>query len=123
MTPQEAIHSLDNSLNRNGQDVRLQRLAANVSVAEVTIRAFVRGYAPEELVGGIAQNDSKMIFSPTPIISANWPSPAMTAANLDARVPIKGDRAFIAGKARNIEAAVGIYMDNVLVRLEAQVKG
>jgi hypothetical protein len=123
MTPQEAIRSLDDSLRRKGQDVRLQRLAANVSVAEVTVRAFVRGYAPEELVGGIAQNDSKMIFSPTQIQSASWPSPAVTAANLDARVPIKGDRVFIAGKARNIEAAVGIYMDNVLVRLEAQVKG
>jgi hypothetical protein len=81
----------------------------------------VRGYAPQELVGGIAQTDAHVIMSPTQIIAAGWTSGR--PANEDQRVPLKGNRAFIAGKARNVEAAVGIYVAGELVRIEMRVLG
>ena len=41
----------------------------------------------------------------------------------DNRVPIKGNRAVIAGKTRNVEAAVGICVGGDLARIEMRVLG
>lgn len=120
LSPAEAIADLDEHLASEGQNVILQRVTGGTTVAQaVTLRAFVRGYQPDELVNGITQQDAKLIFSPTGLASFN----AGAAAGLDIRVPIKGNRVVINGRTRAIEAGVGIYVAGTLVRVEAAVKG
>lgn len=125
MTPAEVIADLDASLDEDGEDIRLVRLTQGPNGTqipfEVICRAFVRGYDPDELSGAITQQDSKVILSPTQIIAAQWTSGR--PANEDGRVPMKGNRVFIQGRARNVEAAVGKYLPTDLVRLELQVRG
>lgn len=125
MTPAEAIADLDKALVEDGEDIRLQRLTLGPNGLqipfEVVCRAFVRGYQPQELVGGITQQDRKVILSPTQIIAAQWTSgrPAFD----DQRVPMKGNRVFVAGRPCNVEAAAGLYVAGELVRIEMQVRG
>ncbi len=122
----EAIRDLDEALAEAGQEIRLQRLTGSQNIPfEVKCQAVVRGYAPEELVNGITQQDSMVILSPTEIDRKGWPGPQISIdpSNVDRRVPKKNDRVFINGKPRNVEAAVGIYITDVLVRIEMQVLG
>jgi len=143
VTPKQAIADLDASLKDDGEPIRLQRLTPaqnndlgagggdvlgagsgdviGAGMFEVTCQAHVRRYQPHELVGGITQQDSKLILSPTEIIAAGWTSgrPAYD----DQRVPMKGNRVFIGGRPCNVEAAAGIRMAGELVRIEAMVRG
>lgn len=126
MTPEQLRADLDAALSDAGEVVELQRLVgAQLVPIKVTCRAFVRGYEPEEIVGGINQNDKRVIMSPTEIIAEGWPGPnsSATPTERDRRVPIKGDRAVIKGKNYNVESAVGIYVRDELVRIELQVRG
>lgn len=119
-----ALAALDRGLARVGQDIILQRMNGAAVASQVTCRAVVRGYAPDELVGGITQQDSFVILSPTQIIAANWKAFAVSGeTTLDQRIPIKGNKAVINGKTRNIEAAGGLYVDGELVRIEMRVLG
>lgn len=122
----DAIAALDEALADVGQDIRLQRLTGSQAIPfEVKCRAIVRGYAPDELINGITQQDSFVILGPTEIDRKGWPGPQSSAdpSNVDRRIPRKLDRVFINGKPRNVEAAVGIYVDDTLVRIEMRVLG
>lgn len=126
MTPQQLRADLDAALADAGEVIELQRLTGSQLITTtVTCRAFVRGYEPEEVVGGINQNDKRVIMSPTEIIADGWPGPnsSATPTERDRRVPIKGDRAVIKGRNYNVEAAGGIYVRDDLVRIEMQVRG
>ena len=111
MQPRNAIAALDRSIARNGQTVTLRRGTATAPTAQATVKAHVRGYDPEELVGGITQKDSKVILSPTGL--KNWPGGMLK----------EGDWAQIDGHWRSIMAAVPVKMADILVRIELQVKG
>lgn len=120
LTPAAAIADLDAQLATDGHDIVVQRVTGGTTVAQaVTMRAFVRGYQPQELVNGITQQDAKVILSPTGLATFN----SGAAAGLDVKVPIKGNKMVINGKTRSVEAAVGIYMAGTLVRVEARVLG
>lgn len=125
MTPAEqAIADLDAALAQHGERIEVWRLGGRQQVpVKVSARAFVRGYSPTELVGGITQQDARVIMSPTEITRTGWPGPATMPEPGDRRVPRKGDKAVIVGRLRNIEAATGIYMDDKLVRIEMRVLG
>jgi hypothetical protein len=121
MTPQDMIDALDAGLADTGEQVRLLRMARSPQtgiVAEVTIHTMIRGYSPIEVAAGsgISQQDQKMIFSPTPIRAAGWPGTANP-------IPREGDRVVSTRGVLTIQAAAGIYVKNVLVRIEAQVRG
>lgn len=103
----EAIAELDDALALAGQDIGLQVVTAGVAGTAADCRALVRGYKPSELVGGIVQNDSKVILSPTGL----------------ATIPVRGMKAVIGGVPRHIEAAEQIKMDDTLVRIVMWVKG
>ena len=121
-----AIAELDQALADVGQDIELHRLVGTQLIPiKVRCRAIVRRYRADELVGGITQNDDRVILSPTEIIRAGWPGPnsSATPTERDRRVPRKGDKAVIAGVPRNIEVAMPVYVDNELVRIELQVLG
>lgn len=119
MTPACAIEQLERHLANHGQDVRLR--PGSTAAGEITARAFVRGFKPEELIGGLTQQHSKVVMSPVEIIATGWSSGA--AAPLDSRVPRSGNYVVIAGKPRQIVAGTGIYMAGVLVRIELSVLG
>lgn len=128
MTPAEQdIADLDASLATDGEEIELQRLTQLIAV-KVICRAFVRGYAETELVGGISQTDSRVVISPSEIIASGWPGPQRAFpvppdVNQDHRVPRKGDKAVIMGKTRNIEMAHPKYIDGQLVRIDMRVAG
>lgn len=111
MTPQQAIAKLDRAIASNGQTVTIRRGTATAPTAQVTVKAHVRGYKSDELVGGISQTDSFVILSPTGFEA--WPG----------GWPKKDDWAIIDGRPRTILAAGPIKMNDVLVRIELQVKG
>lgn len=124
------IYELDAALALDGEDIILRRIRgtslATMSWTDVTCRAFVRGYRAEELVSGFTLQDSHVILSPTEINTANWPGDAASSPpTIDERIPRKnrGDVAFIANKKRSVEAGVGIYIGDTLIRIELRVLG
>jgi hypothetical protein len=129
MTPAEATAMLRRQLAAHGQDVTLQRVTQGPSGVpvkyKVDCRAFVRGYQPAELVGGILQGDSKVIMSAAELEAQGWPGPnsSTTPTNQDRRIPRKGDDIIIMGKSRNIEVATPVYLNGELVRIELAARG
>lgn len=119
---------LDQFLAADGQDVILRRLTGttNQVAVDCPCRAFVRGYQPKELAGGIIQGDTHVILSATDIIRAQWPGgEAVTnpPAATDPRVPRKGDRVIIEGKARTVEYASPTSVNGILHRIDLTVRG
>lgn len=123
------IADLDRALAQDGEDIILRRVVGTTNQAfnDVTCRAFVRGYAANELVGGITQQDSKVILSPTQINRVQWPGGQPPSVTDDPRIPSKtrGDKCKIVnvGKWRNVETGAGIYISDTLVRIEMRVLG
>ena len=113
MTPAQAIAALDRQLARHGQAVRVRRGPKEAPVAVAAMLGFVRGYRAEDVVGqsGVSQEDSKVILSPSDL--STWPQP----------YPQKGDWCEVDGRFRAIEAADHMKLNNVVVRIELQVKG
>lgn len=108
MTPAQAIAMLDRQLASHGQDVTLQLVNDGAVSSSETQRGFVRGFRPDELVGGITQNDSKIVLSPTGLGS----------------VPKKNSRVVVSGGTpRNVQAVHEIRVADTLVRIELQVRG
>jgi hypothetical protein len=103
-TPAEAIAELDAALVKTGQTVTMRRGVAPVIVT-ATVKAFVRGYKPEELVGTITQRSRKVILSAT------------------FRTPLEQQQVSIDGQPFTIKAVDPIKMADVLVRIELQVEG
>ena len=124
---EQAIADLDASArSRRRMDRTLARDRNAKIPFKVRCRAFVRGYAAQELVGGISPDGfESVILSPTEIIRSGWPGPnsSATSTNQDRRVPRKGDAVVIAGRKRAVEAAGGIYLGGELVRIEMRVLG
>jgi hypothetical protein len=119
------IDALDRALKRSGQPVVL-RLVVGTSpqvFTDVTCPAIVRGYTPQQLIGGITQQDSLVILSPTQINAADWPGLAQGAGQ-DVRIPSRnrGDLVMINGAKRAVQAGTGIFIGTTLVRIEIQVR-
>lgn len=137
MTPDAAISMLNGQLAKHGEDIELIRTTGltgpQAAAYGVICRAFVRGFSDQEYAAGIHFSESKVIIGPTEIEASGWPGPETareTASGVpisstagDTRVPRKNDKAVIAGKQRNVEAAVGLYFAGVLVRIEMRVAG
>lgn len=130
MSAEYEIAELDAALAADGEDIVLRRVkGANLATqqnVDVICRAFVRGFAPNELVGAITQQDSRVVLSPTQIDAAGWPADEADSTSLiDARVPRKnrGDKCVIQGRPCSVEAAKGILIDGTLVRIDMTVRG
>ena len=113
MTPARAIQKLDRKLAQVGQTITLRRMVANASPVEKGCKAFVRGYKPDELVGGIQQGDSLVILSPTGLAG----SPFATD------LPRKLDRILAAGRLRTIEMSDPVLLGDQVVRINLLVRG
>jgi hypothetical protein len=112
MTPEAAIAALDRHIARDGQTVMLRKGAAADASGDKALQAFVRGYQPEELAGGIQQGDTTAVFSPS----------ALTASGFDG-VPKRLDRMLIAGKMQVIQVCNPVRMRDVVVRYETWLRG
>ena len=71
---------LDNvfaAVDRVGETVTVRRLTGtNPQVAtDCTTKAVVRGYSPDELVGGIQLGDKRVILSEKDLKASSWPVP------------------------------------------------
>ena len=110
-SPQGAIRQLDLDLAKAGQTINLRQGPKHAPTATATVRASVRGLTPDELVGDITQNDSKVILSATAL--QGWTIPKLE----------QGDAAEINGNWRRIEVADPIIMNDVIVRWRLVVKG
>lgn len=123
MTPE--IAALDRAVARTGETIILRRTTGTnpQTWIDVELMAVVRGYKPVELVGGLAQTDAFVALSPTDINRAQWPGGQSPSATGDARVPRKGDRVVMQGRARNVETVAPIYVRGELVRVEMRVIG
>lgn len=123
------VAALDGALADAGEDIILRRTVGTGAAAanvDVTVRASVRAFAPDELVGAILQSDSMAIISPTQIIAAQWPGGQPTSAAIhraDPRVPKVGDKAIIQGRIRNVTFVEPILVAGELVRIELTVAG
>lgn len=119
--------ALERALARKGETIILRRLTlaplAVQSAIDVTCRAFVSGYRPEELIGGITQADSLVIISPKEIIASQWPGGQPPTSASTANLPRRNDKAVIQGRERNVEAVGPFYVDGELVRIEMRVTG
>lgn len=124
-----AIEDLDADLAAAGEDIVIRRLVgtgSNPINVDVRVRAVVRAFRPEELVGTISQTDSMVILSPTEITEAQWPGgqPIGSApATVDPRIPKIGDKAIIQGKPRKISFVKPFIEGGELVRIELTVAG
>jgi hypothetical protein len=131
MSAPEEIAELDRALLLDGQDIVLRHVTGTTSATQVyidvTCRAFVRGFAPEELVSGITQQDSRVVMSATQINAAEWPDALSVLAfdDPDPRIPTKnrGDLCYIDGRKHSIESARGVTIDATLVRIDMVVRG
>ena len=108
MTPAQAVAMLDQQLAEHGETIALRHMASGAAAASEDVRAFVRGYKPDEVVGAIAQGDGKITVSPTGLVSP----------------PKFNDKAVIGGsKVRNIQAVEEVRLAGVVVRYNLQVRG
>jgi hypothetical protein len=112
MTPARAIAMLDSQIARNGQTVMLRKGNAANGDADKPVRAFVRGYQPEELSGGIQQGDSTMVLSPTALAASGFAGPLKRL-----------DRVTIAGKMQIIQVANPVMLNDQIVRIECWLRG
>lgn len=118
------IADLDAALAEAGEIVRLQRLAGTQQIkSEVSCVARMRGYSAQEVVGGVRQQDVRIIISPTQIDAAGWPGPGNVPASGDPRVPHDGDRIVTSRGPLRIVNAIPTYMQGRLVRIEIQARG
>lgn len=107
MTPAEMIAELDAKLLAVGSTVLLRK--TNSAAGQVSARARVRFYKPDEIAGIIQQGDSKVVLSPTGLEAFG--------------VPPQNGFVVVAGSPRRIIAPNPITIDDTLVRIELQVRG
>lgn len=110
MTPQQAISALDRQNAEHGEDVRV-RSAKDLVGEGVVVRAFIRGYRPDELAGGVQQGDREGVISPTALATAG---DLKLERNMKLRV---GDR------WTNIEFANPVRLRGEIVRWNLWLKG
>ncbi|XYD07431.1 hypothetical protein R1A27_20185 [Methylobacterium sp. NMS12] len=114
----ESIADLDDELRRVGQDVALVRVVADGDdVTSPVVKAFVRGYRPNELTGGIQQGDTLVVLSPTGL-----PAPFNGLDDPDDFLR-RGDRVEVAGRSPRIEYVDPVLLDGAQVRINLLVRG
>ena len=107
MTPAAAIAALDRQLAAHGQTVEHHAAATVTPGAGTSLRAFVRGARPDEMVGDLKQSDRKVTLSPSASVS-----------------PLVGHRLVIGGKTYRVEQPPEeVRMDDTVVRINLVARG
>jgi hypothetical protein len=97
-----------------GETVIVRRLTGTtVQIPfDVTVKAVVRGYGPEELVGGVQQGDRKVIMSQREMENAQWCWPVKPQ-----------DRIIIDGKATVVQSVDGRKIGEDIAMYVIQTRG
>jgi hypothetical protein len=122
----QTLAALNRALRRRGEDIVLRRTFGTTpsTTFDVPVRAFVRGYKPEELVGGITITDALVITSPLYFEKAQWPGGELPSSpGVNPRWPRIGDRCVIAGRNRRVENVAPVVDGDETVRIELRVTG
>ena len=114
MTPDTLIARLDAALAHYGQSVTIQRTAVDAAggvtvAAEVTCKAAVRVFGPQDLESAGDVQDIKVILSPTGLGTYG--------------VPSRDDRLLIDGDPANITQIAPLYFGGRLVRVNLNARG
>lgn len=120
----DCIADLDAALRMAGELAKLYRRPA-AGVFSIDVWCTLRGYAPSEIIAGadMTQQDQQMVLSPTDLIAGGWPGPGITPPG-PPLVPRRGDRIVTAsGRGLTIQAAQGIFIGGVLVRIDGRARG
>lgn len=104
MTPAQAIGMLDRQLAAHGSDVTFWR-----GETEGGMRAFVRGFKPEELVGLLQQGDRTVTVSPTSFGAYGAPEAQ--------------DKVTLSGAPATVHSVELVEMAGVVVRANLVVRG
>lgn len=129
MGPEVAINALDRALVISGQDCTLRRIYGQAggaqTNADMTVRAVVRAFQPQELVAGIDQGNVKAILSPTEISQSGWPNGTEVASSTspNPNMPRRNDRLIVDGRVYTVQSVNPISMGNKLVRIELGLLG
>ena len=125
ITPESMISDLDEALELAGTNVKLRRLfGTNRVPVEIDIKAVFRKYDANEMVGDIQQTDQMFIMSPTEVTNGNWPGYHNNEpGDRDLRVPRKNDKLITEQGVMNVEECKGIFVQDVLVRIDGRVRG
>jgi hypothetical protein len=112
MTPADAAAMTRDQVNENGQPVTIRRYSGTGpgrAHVDTATRAFVRGFAAHELVGGIVQGDRVAIALVEPLALILPVTP--------------NDKLVIGAKELAIKNVVGRLVGGTLVALEIQAAG
>lgn len=96
---QAAANRAKAAIDRVGHDVTFTRTGLvppnpnPTTIASVTVKAVVSGYAPAELINGITLGSRKIIVSEQALSAAGFPTPV-----------VKGDKVTSLGKEMSIQA-------------------
>lgn len=107
-----SIASVAADIEREGEDVELQRTLEGGGTLSVTVRAFVRGFKADELVGGIKQGDRAMSIAPSKLAAKGWPD-----------APRKPDQVVIAGSTATVQSCETRRLRGVPCLHIVQVRG
>lgn len=124
----DCIASLDDALAEAGTTIKLRRIigaSPNQTWVDVTLPASIRSPTAEELVAGFLQTDSVVILSPTSILAAQWPG-GQPPGQIHPELPkggTGGDKVFVLGTPRQVEAVNPVEVGGVVARIELRVKG
>jgi hypothetical protein len=96
-----------------GSPVILRRLSGPQQIKfDVRTNAVISGFAPDELVGGIIQEDRRVIIGPRDIQARQWPAP-----------PRKGDKVLIGDVETTVLASETVDVRGQIVRYNLVVRG
>lgn len=82
-------------MTRRGENITLLRVVPNAPAIEVTVRAIVTGYTPNELTGGIMQGDRRVYVLASDVVASGFPLPIQSG---------KSDRLRIRGRLLAIQS-------------------
>lgn len=105
------IDRIYSACNRIGETVVFRRLTGVIPL-DVTVRAVVRGYGPDELVGGVQQGDRRVTLSQREMEQAQWCWPVKVQ-----------DRVIIEGKPTVVQSVDKRKIGDDVAMYVLQVRG
>lgn len=119
LTAVQRRERLDRALADKGEDgVLRRRMGTGNTFVEVPCRVLIRGYKPEQLIGGLTQQDAQAVISPSPILASTFPGAAGGT-----RWPKVNDLLLVQGRLRNVQATATVFIGPEPVRIEMTVRG
>jgi hypothetical protein len=111
--PDPRITTVFDAVNRIGQTVTVRRLSGTQQIPlDVVVRAVVRGYGPDELLGGVQQGDRRVILTQHEMEQGQWCWPVKVQ-----------DRVIIDGRTTTVQSVETRKIGNDIAMYVLQVRG